>query len=57
MEVETGVGDGDYFEIVSGLQAGDTIAYMPPQTSNMYGMYMAMGGNVDVYYEEGDGPN
>ena len=57
VEVETGVGDGDYFEIVSGLQAGDTIAYMPPQTSNMYGMYMAMGGNVDVYYEEGDGPN
>lgn len=55
VEVETGVGDGDYFEIVSGLQAGDTIAYMPPQTSNMYGMMMAMGGNV--YYEEGDGPN
>ena len=51
------MGDGDYFEIVSGLQAGDTIAYMPPQTSNIYGMYMAMGGNVDVYYEEGDGPN
>lgn len=53
VEVEPGTGDGDYFEIVSGLQPGDTIAYMPPQTSNIYGMFMAMGG--DVYYEDEGG--
>lgn len=57
VEVEPGAGDGDYFEIVSGLQIGDTIAYKPAQTSNIYGMFMALGGD-DVYYaDEGGGPN
>lgn len=55
VEVETGAGDGDYFEITKGLQPGDTVAYMPPQTSNMLGMYMAMGGDVS-YAAEGGGP-
>ena len=56
VEVETGSGDGDYFEITKGLQLGDTVAYMPPQTSNIFGMMMAMTGG-DVYYsDEGGGP-
>lgn len=56
VEIEPGVGDGDYFEVVSGLQAGDTIAYVPPQTGNIYGMFMAMGGG-EPYPDERGGPN
>ena len=38
----TGVSDGDYIEITSGLQEGDTVAYI--QTSSSGGMDMMMGG-------------
>lgn len=56
VEVETGAGDGDYFEITKGLQPGDTVAYQPPQTSNIYGMMMAMTGGEVYYSDEGGGP-
>ncbi|MCM1149944.1 MAG: HlyD family efflux transporter periplasmic adaptor subunit [Butyricicoccus sp.] len=54
VEVETGAGDGDYFEITGGLQLGDTIAYIPPQTSNIFGMFMAMSEGMSA--AEGGGP-
>ena len=38
----TGVSDGDYIEITSGLQEGDTVVYIPT-TSSDSGMGM-MGG-------------
>lgn len=42
VQVTTGVSDGDYIEITSGLQEGDTVAYI--QTSSSGGMDMMMGG-------------
>ena len=41
--VTTGVSDGDYIEITSGLQEGDVVAYIPT-TSSSSGMAMMMGG-------------
>ena len=41
--VTTGVSDGDYIEITSGLQEGDVVAYIPT-TSSSGGMDMMMGG-------------
>lgn len=42
MEVQTGISDNDYIEIISGLQDGDTIAYIPPtaSTTNSYEQMM-----------------
>lgn len=41
--VTTGVSDGDYIEITSGLQEGDVVAYIPTTSSNS-GFGMMMGG-------------
>ena len=41
--VPTGVSDGNYIEITSGLQEGDVVAYIPT-TSSSGGMAMMMGG-------------
>lgn len=40
--VETGTSDSDYLEIISGLQEGDTVAYIPTTSSG--GFDMMMGG-------------
>lgn len=42
LPVETGVSDGDYIEIVSGLQEGDVVAYLPTSSSGG-GAEMMMG--------------
>ena len=46
VEVTTGVSDDDYIEILSGLQKGDTVAYLPTTSgsSEMGMMMMPMGG-------------
>ena len=43
VEVTTGVSGDDYIEIVSGLQEGDTVAYIPTSSSSSE-MGMMMGG-------------
>ena len=35
VKVETGVSDNDYIEITSGLQEGDTVAYIPATASSI----------------------
>ena len=44
VQVETGISDGDYIQIISGLNEGDTIAYLPAATgsSDMF----VMGGDM-----------
>lgn len=42
VQVTTGVGDDSYLEVVSGLQEGDTVAYI--QTGSSSKGYMMMGG-------------
>lgn len=42
--VETGVSDDDYVQIVSGLQQGDTVAYIPQAGSSGGMMFGMMGG-------------
>ena len=44
VEVEIGLSDDNYIEIVSGLQEGDTVAYIPTSSSGGFGMMMGMGG-------------
>lgn len=49
VQVETGVSDDDYIQITSGLQEGDSVAYISQQSSDssfsmMGGMMGAMGG-------------
>lgn len=44
VSVETGVSDDSYIEILSGLQEGDTVAYIA--TSSGSGMSMMMGGGM-----------
>lgn len=50
VSVETGVSDDSYIEILSGLQEGDTVAYIPTSSSGamsmMMGGAMAMGGGT-----------
>ena len=43
VEVTTGVSGDDYIEIVSGLQEGDTVVYIPTSSSSSE-MGMMMGG-------------
>ena len=45
VEVETGISDGTYIQIISGLKEGDTIAYLPASTgsSDMFMMDGEMG--------------
>lgn len=40
VEVETGVSDGSYIEVTSGLQEGDTVAYIRVSSSGDSGMMM-----------------
>ena len=42
--VTTGITDGDYIEITSGLQEGDVVAYIPTSGSSDSGLGMMMGG-------------
>lgn len=44
VEVETGISDGTYIQIISGLKEGDTIAYLPAATGSS-DMFM-MGGDM-----------
>ena len=46
VSVETGVSDDSYIEILSGLQEGDTVAYIP--TSSGGAMSMMMGGAMGM---------
>ena len=51
VQVETGVSDGSYTEIVSGLREGDTVAYLKTSSSGNNGMMMGgmpggMGGGM-----------
>ena len=46
VSVETGVSDDSYIEILSGLQEGDTVAYIP--TSSGSAMSMMMGGAMGM---------
>lgn len=52
VQVETGVSDESYIEIISGLQAGDVVAYLPTSSGGGMSMMMmpgvAMGGNFSV---------
>lgn len=44
VQVETGVSDGSYTEILSGLQAGDTVAYLSTSDGNDMNFMMEGGG-------------
>ena len=44
VSVTTGITDGDYIEITSGLQEGDVVAYIPTSGSSDSGLGMMMGG-------------
>ena len=44
VEVETGVSDDSYIEIISGLQEGDTVAYLQTSSSSSSDDTMMMGG-------------
>ena len=59
--VTTGVSGGDYIEITSGLQKGDTVAYIPTSSSDsgfgmMGGMPGGMGGGMPGGGGMGGGP-
>ncbi len=49
--VEIGASDSSYIEIISGLQEGDTVAYIPTTSSGGFGMMMP-GGMGGVAFEE-----
>ena len=61
VEVTTGVSGDDYIEIVSGLQEGDTVAYIPTSSSSsemgmmMGGMPGGMGGGMGGGMPSGGG--
>lgn len=55
VSVETGISNDDYIEITSGLQEGDTVAYLP-FTSNSSAMDMLMGDDSEGGPSNG-GPN
>lgn len=46
VSVETGVSDDSYIEILSGLQEGDTVAYIPTSSGGEMAMMMPMGGGT-----------
>lgn len=55
--VETGAGDSSYIEIVSGLQEGDTVAYIPTASSGGFDMMMGgMPGGMGGGMPSGGGP-
>jgi HlyD family secretion protein len=45
VQVETGISDGTYVQIISGLDEGDTIAYLPASTGSD-DMFAMMGGDM-----------
>lgn len=49
MDIETGISDGDYVEVTSGLKAGDSVAYIQEKATgtDMFAM-MGMGGVREV---------
>ena len=49
--VEIGASDSSYIEIISGLQEGDTVAYIPTTSSGGFGMVMMPGGMGGVAFE------
>ena len=49
--VEIGASDSSYIEITSGLQEGDTVAYIPTTSSGGFGMVMMPGGMGGVAFE------
>lgn len=58
VKVETGVSDDDYIEIVSGLQDGDTVGYIPPVIETGNDLFSGMMGmhNAAVGGGEGNAP-
>ena len=44
VQVETGISDDDFVQILSGLTAEDTVAYIPAEASSFDAMFMMMGG-------------
>ena len=54
--VEIGASDSSYIEIISGLQEGDTVAYIPTTSSGGFGMVMMPGGMGGVAFEGGAMP-
>lgn len=54
VEVEVGISDGDYVQILSGLSEGDTIAYLPA-ASGSSGEMMMMGGEMPAGGAPGGG--
>ena len=54
--VEIGASDSSYIEITSGLQEGDTVAYIPTTSSGGFGMVMMPGGMGGVAFEGGAMP-
>ncbi|MDO4750092.1 MAG: hypothetical protein Q4A39_04540, partial [Eubacteriales bacterium] len=45
-QVETGVSDGDWVEILSGLEEGDEIAYIPASAAGTNLFELAMNGGM-----------
>ena len=43
VQVETGISDDDYVQILSGLTAEDTVAYIPPKAPSLNPLLMMMG--------------
>ena len=60
VQVETGISDNSYVQILSGLQEGDTVAYVTRSTESgsmmMGGMPGAMGGDMPAGMPSGGGP-
>lgn len=54
--VEIGTSDSSYIEIVSGLQEGDTVAYIPTTSSGGFGIVKMPGGMGGVAFEGGAMP-
>lgn len=55
VEVQTGISDGDYVQILSGLSEGETIAYLPA-ASGSGDMMMMMGGGMPAGGMDGGMP-
>lgn len=59
VQVETGESDDDYIEVLSGLQEGDTVAYIRTSSGNEMTMMMGMmpGGNMGAMPSGGGMPS
>lgn len=57
VRVETGISDDDYVQIVSGLTAEDTVAYIPAAAESFNSIFALMGGGApDDGPRDGGGP-